>query len=214
MQRRTLLGGISALALLSGAALMTLPAASIAAGAGPEVGRGAPDFQAMDIDGKPVRLADFRGRTVVLEWSNHECPFVRKHYSSGNMQQLQKAATDEGIVWLTIVSSAKGEQGYVSAAEAGQLIADQKAAPTSKLLDPDGRIGRSYGALVTPHMYVIGPDGVLAYMGAIDDKPSTRASDIATARNYVRDALAAVKAGKPADPAVTRAYGCTIKYAS
>lgn len=214
MKRRSLLGGISALALVSAGFLLAYPSAGGAAGTGPEIGRAAPDFQAVDVDGRPVRLADFRGKTVVLEWTNHECPFVRKHYGSGNMQQLQKAAADEGIVWLSIVSSAKGEQGWVSAEEAKKLVVEQKAAPANKLLDPEGKVGRLYGALVTPHMYVIKPDGVLAYMGAIDDKPSTRASDIPTARNYVKDALAALKAGKAADPAVTRAYGCTIKYSS
>ncbi len=162
--------------------------------------------------GKPA--PDFRGKTVVLEWTNHECPFVQKHYNSGNMQGLQKLAAGEGIVWLTLLSSAPGTQGHVSASEAKQLNAERNAAPGNVLFDNDGKIGRMYGAQTTPHMYVIDPKGVLAYIGAIDDKPSANPADVATARNYVRDALAAVKAGKPMDPALTRAYGCSIKYSS
>jgi len=177
-------------------------------------GKPAPAFQAKDVNGKTVSLADFRGKTVVLEWTNHECPFVKKHYTSGNMQALQKQAGADGIVWLTLLSSAPGEQGHVSAAQAKQLTTERNAAPDNVLFDTDGKIGRMYGAQVTPHMYVIDPKGVLTYIGAIDDKPSTRVADVQGARNYVREALAALKAGKPMDPPVTRAYGCTIKYMS
>jgi peroxiredoxin len=177
-------------------------------------GKPAPAFQAKDVNGKTVKLSDFRGKTVVLEWTNHECPFVQKHYKSGNMQTLQKQAGAEGIVWLTLLSSAPGEQGHVSAAEAKQLTTERNAAPGNVLFDTDGKIGKMYGAQVTPHMYVIDPKGMLTYIGAIDDKPSTRLADVDGARNYVREALGALKAGKPMDPPVTRAYGCTIKYLS
>ncbi len=177
-------------------------------------GKPAPDFRAMDVNGKSVSLADFRGKTVVLEWTNHECPFVQKHYKSGNMQALQKDAAGDGIVWLTLLSSAPGEQGHVSVEQARQLTSERGAVPGNVLFDTDGKIGRMYGAQVTPHMYVIDPKGVLTYIGAIDDKPSTRLGDVQGARNYVREALAAVKGGKPMDPPLTRAYGCTIKYMS
>ena len=179
-----------------------------------KVGEQAPDFRATDMNGKSVALSDFKGKVVVLEWTNHECPFVRKHYNSGNMQALQKQATDAGVVWLTLLSSDKGEQGFVTPEQARQLTAERKASPSYKLFDTDGKIGHLYGAQVTPHMYVIDPSGKLAYIGAIDDKPSTRLADVQTARNYVREALAAVKDGKAMEPPLTRAYGCTIKYAS
>lgn len=179
-----------------------------------EIGKPAPDFQAVDTNGNPVSLADFKGKTVVLEWTNHECPFVKKHYTSANMQGLQKSTTGEGAVWLTIISSAEGEQGYVTTEEANRIVAEAGAAPTAKILDPKGDIGRAYGAQVTPHMYVITAEGQLAYAGAIDDKPSTRASDIEAARPYLKDAYTAVTNGQTPDPALTRAYGCSIKYAS
>ncbi len=179
-----------------------------------KVGAAAPDFRATDMNGKSVALSDFKGKTVVLEWTNHECPFVRKHYNSGNMQALQKQAVGEGVVWLTLLSSDKGEQGFVTPEQARKLTAERNAAPSYKLFDTDGKIGQMYGAQVTPHMYVIDPSGKLAYIGAIDDKPSTRLDDVKTARNYVREALVAAKDGKVMDPPLTRAYGCTIKYAS
>ncbi len=208
MLRRTLLMAGAALA----AGLIALHGAEAEPLASP--GKPAPDFRAMDVNGKPVTLSDFRGKTVVLEWTNHECPFVQKHYNSGNMQGLQKQAAGEGIVWLTLLSSAPGTQGHVSATEAKQLNAERNAAPGNVLFDADGKIGRMYGAQTTPHMYVIDPKGVLTYIGAIDDKPSANPADVKGARNYVREALAAVKAGKPMDPALTRAYGCSIKYSS
>lgn len=182
--------------------------------AAPEPGKPAPDFVAVDSAGKTVKLSDYKGKTVVLEWTNHDCPYVKKHYSTGNMQQLQKDAAAKNIVWLSIVSSAPGQQGHVDGPAAEKLTATRAAAPAAVLLDADGKVGRLFDARTTPHMYVIKPDGKLAYAGAIDDKPSTDTADIATARNHVKAALEAVAAGKPVDPSVTRAYGCSVKYGS
>jgi peroxiredoxin len=165
-----------------------------------------------DSDGKSIALKDLRGRIVVLEWSNNQCPFVGKHYRSGNMQALQKESTQKGIVWLTILSSAPGEQGNVSAAEANALTRSRGAAPSAVILDPGGVIGRSYGARTTPHMFVIDKTGTLVYMGGIDDKPTTDVADIPTAKNYVRLALTAVISGTPVQEPITRPYGCSVKY--
>jgi peroxiredoxin len=178
----------------------------------PEVGLPAPDFSAVDTAGNAHTLADFAGKTVVLEWTNHDCPFVKKHYGSGNMQALQKRYTAEDVVWLTVISSAPGKQGHVSAAEADRLTAARGAAPTAVLLDPEGTMGRAYDARVTPHMYVIDTEGQLLYMGGIDSIPSADPADIPGAVPYVVNALDAVLAGNPVPEAVTRAYGCTVKY--
>ena len=178
-----------------------------------KVGAPAPAFSATATTGKPVSLADYAGKIVVLEWTNHECPYVRKHYESGNMQALQKEATGEGVIWLSIISSAPGEQGYVSAGQADELTKTRGVAPTAVLLDPTGVVGKLYGATNTPHMYVIDKGGVLEYAGAIDDRPTTRKSDVPGAQNYVRLALASVAAGQPVKTPITRAYGCTVKYA-
>jgi len=175
-------------------------------------GSPAPDFTVTDTGGKPVALSSFRGKHVVLEWTNHDCPYVRKHYSTETMQKLQRDATSEGVVWLTVISSAPGQQGHVEALEADKLTADRKAAPTAVLLDTDGKVGRLYGATTTPHMYVIDKTGALTYMGAIDDKPSTSVDTIKSARPYVREALAALRDGKPVPTASTRPYGCSVKY--
>ena len=179
-----------------------------------KVGTPAPAFSAVDSDGKTVNLNDYRGKTVVLEWTNDGCPYVRKHYGSGNMQALQKKWTDQGIVWLSIISSPPGEQGFADASRANSLTAERKAMPTSVLLDPRQQVARAYGATATPHMYIIKPDGVLAYAGAIDDKPTARTSDIKDAKNFVDEALAELKAGKPVSNPATRAYGCVVKYTS
>jgi peroxiredoxin len=179
---------------------------------GPRVGSMAPDFVGTDSNGKSIALKDLRGRIVVLEWSNNQCPFVGKHYRSGNMQALQKESTQKGIVWLTVLSSAPGEQGNVSAAEANELTRSRGAAPTAVVLDPSGIIGRAYGARTTPHMFVIDKTGTLAYMGGIDDKPTTDVADIPTAKNYVRLALTAVISGTPVQDPITRPYGCSVKY--
>ena len=176
------------------------------------IGQPAPAFSAPDIAGKSVRLGDFAGKTVVLEWTNDGCPFVGKQYNSGNMQALQRKYTAAGVVWLTIASSAPGEQGYVTPARAKADLAHWQAAPTEFLLDPEGRIGHLYDARATPHMVVIDRTGRLVYRGAIDDKPSTRLADVKTAHNYVAAALDALAAGRPVAVSSTRAYGCSIKY--
>jgi len=189
--------------------------APLAALAAPEIGQPAPDFKAVAADGSTVELSALRGRTVVLEWTNHDCPFVMKHYRTGNMQATQKKAVEQGALWFQVVSSMPGAQGHVTGEQAQRLNREREAtAVTNTLLDEQGTIGRAYGAQVTPHMYVIDADGVLRYMGGIDSIASTRDGDIEKATNYVVEALDAVKAGQPVPNPVTRAYGCTIKYAS
>lgn len=200
--------GIATVAALSALAL----AAPLAAREPVQPGKPAPDFTVKDTGGKDVSLAALKGKTVVLEWNNPGCPYVKKHYGAGNMQALQQEATAQGVVWLTINSGPPGAQGHMNGLEADKYMADQKAAASSYLLDPDGRVGRAFGATVTPHMYVIDKAGVVAYMGGIDDKPSTSQADIKDARNYVREALKAVAEGKPVQTASARPYGCQIKY--
>jgi peroxiredoxin len=205
------------IALLAGSGLLGLiGAAGVAAdsSAPARLGAPAPDFTLSDSNGRSVSLADFKGKTIVLEWTNHECPYVRKHYGGQNMQALQKKWTGKGVVWLTVISSHPGAQGFVHGLEANKLTDERGAAPTAVLLDPKGGVGRSYGAQVTPHMYVISGDGALVYMGGIDDKPSTRLEDLKTARNFVDAALSEVVAGKPVSVKTSRPYGCTIKYSS
>ena len=180
--------------------------------AAPQIGQPAPAFTVTDTAGKAHALADFAGKTVVLEWTNHECPFVVKHYGAGNMQAQQKAATDAGVVWLTVNSSAPGKQGNVSPERAGELMAASGWAGTAYTFDPTGIVGRAYGARTTPHMYVIDGDGVLRYMGGIDSNPSADPADIAGATQYVRTALAQLAAGQPVADSNTRPYGCGIKY--
>lgn len=194
-------------ALAASAAASTL--ASGAARASPQTGRPAPDFTATDTKGAQHTLSGYRGKTVVLEWTNHECPYTAKHYATGNMQALQAASTGSGVVWLTVVSSRAGEQGY---AEADRLTESRKAHPSAVLLDPKGQLGRLYGASTTPHMFVIDGAGTLVYMGAIDDKPTANPASVKGARNYVREALDAVAAGRPVAVASTRPYGCSVKY--
>ncbi|MFM9863932.1 MAG: thioredoxin family protein [Micropepsaceae bacterium] len=189
----------------------SLTAISIATAA-PIVGKPAPSFTAVDSNGKTHSLASFKGKTVVLEWTNDGCPYVKKHYGSGNMQKLQQEITAAGGVWLSIISSAPGKQGHVTGAEANQLTAKHKAQPTAVLLDPAGAIGRSYEAQTTPHMFVIDPTGNVRYMGAIDDQPSTEAATITTARNYVREAFKAVSTGGKVAETATDPYGCSVKY--
>ena len=177
-----------------------------------EVGKAAPDFSAGDADGRAVSLSQFRGKIVVLEWSNPDCPTVKKHYESGNMQKTQAQAAAAGAVWLTINSSAPGEQGHMSPAEAKTFAASQPSRRSSYLLDPEGKVGRAYGAKATPHMYIVDPAGTLVYRGAIDDKPTTDKADIAGARNHVLAALGEIEAGKPVSVPTSRAYGCNVKY--
>ena len=206
--RRAFLAGTSLVALAP--AGLWLPRDAWAAA---RIGEPAPGFSLGATAGKPVSLADQRGKIVVLEWTNHECPYVRKHYESGNMQSIQKDAVGQGVVWLTVISSAPGTQGHVSAKEADELTATRKAGPTAVLFDPAGTVGKAYGATNTPHMYVIDKAGTLVYAGAIDDRPTSRKSDVPGAHNYVRAALQSVAAGQPVKTPVTRAYGCTVKYA-
>ena len=202
--------GIAALS----AALLTTVMLSPLAHAAPNVGAPAPEFTGRTTSGGNLSLAELRGKTVILEWTNHDCPYVGKHYGTGNMQSLQKEATADGVVWLSIISSAPGRQGYVEAAEADRLTQERDAAPTHVILDPEGVIGKQYAARTTPHMYVIDPQGVLRYMGGIDDKPTARHSDVKGANNYVRAALADMRAGREVSTPVARAYGCSVKYGS
>lgn len=187
---------------------------AIAAAATAKVGEPAPAISLVDSTGKTRSLGEFAGKTVVLEWTNHECPFVGKHYGAGNMQAQQRGATDDGVVWLTVNSSAPGQQGHVDGAAADRIRGEAKAAQTAYLLDPDGTAGRAYGAKTTPHMYVIDPEGVLRYAGAIDSIPSADTDDIAKATQYVPQALAELAAGQPLSVTVTRPYGCSVKYAN
>lgn len=189
------------------AALLAVAAALHAA---PEVGQPAPNFTLEDSAGKSVSLADFKGKTVVLEWFNEGCPFVKKHYGAGSMQKLQKQATDDGVVWLSIVSSAPGKQGYLTPEAAAAKKKEINA--TALLLDPDGVVGRTYEARTTPEMYVVNKDGTLVYKGAIDDQPTPDPASLAGAKNYVAAALADLKAGQPVATAQTKSYGCSVKY--
>ena len=182
------------------------------ASAAPVVGKPAPNFKLADANGKAVTLSDFRGKTVVLEWNNPGCPFVKKHYSSGNMQKAQAAAAKDGVVWLTINSSAPGKQGHMNGAEAKAFVAGSGAGPAAYLLDPNGVVGKTYEAKTTPHMYIVNKAGTLVYAGGIDDKPTPNPADVNTARNHVLAALAELKAGKPVSVATSRPYGCAVKY--
>jgi thioredoxin-related protein len=177
------------------------------------IGDPAPGFSATDSHGQQHSLAEYKGKFVVLEWHNQGCPYTKKHYDSGNMQKLQKYWTSKGVVWLTVISSAPGEQGYVTAEQENDYVQQINAAPTAVLLDPKGDLGHLYGAKTTPHMFVINPQGQLIYEGAIDDRPTTDLSDIAGATNYVTMGLDQAMAGKPITTTATRAYGCSVKYA-
>ena len=178
-----------------------------------KIGAPAPNFKGTDSKGAVHNLSDFKGKWVVLEWHNEGCPYVKKHYGGQNMQRLQKEWTAKGVVWLTILSSASGQQGHMEPAQANAYFAKQHATPSAILLDPSGEIGRLYDAKTTPHMFVINPEGVLVYNGAIDDKPTSEQADLATASNYVSAALTEGMAGKAVTTATSRPYGCGIKYA-
>jgi peroxiredoxin len=177
------------------------------------VGNAAPDFTGTDSNGKTHKLSDYRGKYVVLEWTNNGCPYTQKHYESGNMQALQKEWTDKGVVWLTVLSSAPGEQGYMTALQENAYVGKERAAPTAAILDPTGTIGHAYEAKTTPHMFVIDPSGKLIYAGAIDDHATTDPGDIKSSKNYVSDALNESMAGKTVATSYTRPYGCSVKYA-
>ncbi len=181
------------------------------AAAAPKVGQPAPAFSAVNSLGKTVKLSDYAGKFVVLEWTNDGCPFVKKHYH-GNMQGLQKDATAKGAVWLSVISSAPGQQGHVDGAGAERLTRERGAAPSAVLLDASGTVGRLYEAKTTPHMFIIDPKGTLVYAGGIDSIPSADPADIAQAKPYVKTALAQAMAGQPVAEAVTKPYGCSVKY--
>lgn len=204
-----LLRTIARISLL-GLTVSLLPVSSLAVA---NVDQPAPAFSAQGADGNTVNLAAYRGKTVVLEWTNHECPYVRKHYESGNIPLLQKEAAGRGIVWLQVISSAPGKQGHVDGATALKVNATRDARPAGTILDPEGKIARLYGAQTTPHIFIINPAGELVYKGGIDSVVSSKKEDLATAENYVRLAFADISAQRRIAQASTRPYGCTIKYA-
>lgn len=197
---------------LVAAGCLALAFATQPVAAKPEVGKPAPDFSVADTAGKTWSLRDLSGKGLILEWTNHDCPYVQKHYGSRNMQALQQEAQRAGYVWLSVISSAPGKQGHVTPAEADALTKDRGASPTAILLDEGGTMGRAYGAQTTPHMFVIDGAGTLVYMGGIDDRATTDPADVAGAKNYVRLALGDLAAGKPVANAATRPYGCSVKY--
>lgn len=199
------------LALFLGLALF-FAGSGTAQPAPPKLDKPAPGFTLTDSEGKEHSLADFKGKYVVLEWVNYDCPFVRKHYRSGNMQQLQKTYRDKGVVWLSICSSAPGKQGHFELDDLKERIAEEEATPTAYLIDADGIVGKEYEAKTTPHMFVINPEGNLIYAGAIDDIASTDRDDIDKATNYVKAALDAGMAGEPVVVQSTKSYGCSVKY--
>ena len=203
MRRRIIAG----LAMLAGMAMI----ATLAFAA--RVGEPAPDFTATDSNGQVHHLSDYRGKFVVLEWTNRGCPYTRKHYDSGNMQRLQQEWTAKGVIWLTVLSSAPGKQGYMDAADENAYLKQENAHPTAALLDPTGALGHLYDAKTSPQMFVIDPRGALIYDGAIDDRPTTDVADIQGAKNYLTLALDEATAGKSVSTPVTRPYGCSVKYA-
>jgi peroxiredoxin len=214
MKRKLIVPSLLALALLAAGGcepdeenVYVRPASYVA----PEVGKAAPEFKAVDTYGKQHSLSQYRGKWVVLEWLNHKCPYVRKHYDNGAMQALQKKYANK-VVWLSIVSSAPGKQGHYSNEKANSLTKKKGAAPSAVLIDETGTVGRLYDARTTPHMFVINPEGTIVYMGGIDDKPNTRASDLKTARPHVDLALQEAMAGKPVSVPTSQPYGCNVKY--
>jgi alkyl hydroperoxide reductase subunit AhpC len=207
--------GMAALALLTAVTLMACAqeakGRTAADGPVPEIGKAAPAFRVADTNGKTHSLDQYRGKWVVLEWLNHGCPYVKKHYGGGAMQALQKKYADK-VVWLSIVSSAPGKQGHYSNEEANELTKEKGAAPHAVLIDSSGTVGRAYDARTTPHMFVINPKGNIVYMGGIDDKPTARAADLETARPHVDIALQEALAGKPVSVPTSQPYGCNVKY--
>jgi len=176
------------------------------------IGQMAPAIYVLDIKGEIASLKDLKGKNVILEWTNPECPFVKKHYDTHNMQATQKAALDKGAVWISINSSAKGKQGYMDAEEANAIIMEQNAYPSHVVLDPKGELGRLYGAMTTPHIFIIDVDGKLIYTGAIDNNPSLNPEHVKNAKNYVMATLDALSSGEAVTEAQTKPYGCGIKY--
>jgi peroxiredoxin len=192
--------------------LLALPIFALPVQAAPALGQPAPEFTLTDVTGKPVKLSDFRGRYVVLEWVNPDCPYVRRHYDSVNMPTLQKETGGKNVAWLSINSTRAGHSEFKTAAQMAAWTKDKGAAPSAVLLDSDSKVGKAYGATTTPHMYIIDPKGQLIYVGAIDDKRSASLAETKNAKNYVRAALGEAMAGKPVSTASTVSYGCTVKY--
>jgi len=201
---------VPSLASAAALALALVPGAAFAQAV---VGSPAAAFTATDSHGQSHSLDQYRGKYVVLEWHNQGCPYTRKHYVSGNMQSLQKEWTAKGVIWFTVISSAPGQQGYVTDSDENAYLAQMHADPSAVLMDADGKLGHLYGAKTTPEMYVIDPNGKLIYEGAIDDRPTPDVSDIKGADNYLSDALTEAMAGKPVVHSYTRSYGCSVKYA-
>ena len=197
---------VAALLAMSMASLVSLAQAAAAPG------QAAPEFSLVDINGKMQKLSDYRGKYVVLEWFNSECPFVQKHYESGNMQSLQARYTQKGVVWLGVNSTSPRHSNFRDPVRSQAILKDWKSAPTAFVLDPDGKVGKQYGARTTPHMYVIDPKGMLVYAGGIDDKPSTSQRDIPTAKNLVAAELDESLGGKPVGTPSAMPYGCSVKY--
>ena len=197
---------------VSALAALAFAASTAPARAAPEIGKPAPTFSAVGSDGKTYDLAALEGKFVVLEWLNHGCPYVKKHYGGGNMQALQKEYTAKGVVWLSVISSAPGKQGHATAEQANAAVKEHGAHPTAVLLDESGAVGRLYDAKTTPHMFIIDSSGTLVYAGAIDDQPSFESESLAGATSYLRAALDEAMAGKPVTVASTKAYGCSVKY--
>jgi peroxiredoxin len=210
MKRRSFHRSLAQVAL----AALALAGSHLAAHAAAEINQAAPAFTGIGAHGKPISLADYKGKTVVLEWTNHDCPFVKKHYESGNIQRLQKEAADKGIVWLQVISSAPGEQGHVEGATALKVNDYRDAKPAGTVLDAKGTIGKLYGAQTTPHIFIVDAQGKLVYKGGIDSIPSTNPTDIGRAEPYVANALKAIASGQAIAQASTRPYGCSVKYGS
>lgn len=205
MQRRTLVS-----TLFTGLLASTAMSSALAI----DVQQPAPDFTATGANGQPIQLSAYKGKVVVLEWTNHDCPFVKKHYESGNIPKLQKEAAAQGVVWLQVISSAPGQQGHVNAATARQVNEYREAKPAGTVLDESGALGKLYGARTTPHIFVIDQQGKLAYKGGIDSIPSNRPEDIAQAEPYARNAILATLKGQQVAKASTQPYGCSVKYGS
>lgn len=205
MLRRHFISCLGSMAGLGG-----LPSAIAA----PAVGQPAPDFSLTSTDGKRVRLSDFRGKHVVLEWTNPGCPFVRKHYGADNMQAVQREAAAKGVIWLAINSTNPGSGDYLKPAQLAAWLTEHKAAVTATLMDEEGEVGKAYGARTTPHMYIVAPQGTLLYAGGIDSIPSAKIEDIKIAVNYVRQGLTEALAGKAISAPLTKPYGCSVKYKS
>lgn len=205
--------GIVAVAVLAACALLACADGAKANVPAPDfIGKPAPGFRVADTNGTTHSLDQYRGKWVVLEWLNHDCPYVRKHYGGGAMQALQKKYADQGVIWLSVVSSAPGKQGHFPNDEANELTREKNAAPHAVLIDSAGTVGRAYDARTTPHMFVINPAGNVVYMGGIDDKPTTKTADLKTARPHVDIALQEAMAGKPVSVPTSQPYGCSVKY--